>query len=241
MLFYREYVATSIAPLTVGKTYNMTISVSLANNSRYATDGLGVFFSTYPINQPHLYTYLPVTPQVDYSNYGVITDTMNWVTLSKTFVADSAYTNLVVGCFKSDYTIKVKSFAKGVIEDFTLASYYYISRIGIPDSMSNDTTEEITVMPNITMYEFPNGFTPNGDGNNDIFRIIANMNIVFKKYSLSIYNRYGQLVFFTEDPADGWNGKFNDVPQDMGAYFYMAVLTVNDKEEVMKGDITLIR
>lgn len=229
---YREYIGTSIAPLIVGHTYTMTITVSLADSSHYATDGLGVFFSTYMVDYPGSMGVLSLTPQVDYSNYGIITDKVNWITLSKTFVADSAYTNLAVGCFKPDGSIHKDTLNQGQIET-KFASYYYIGRIGLPDGIepSIDTTR----------YIFPSGFTPNGDGTNDVFRIAANPGTVFQKYSFSVYNRFGQRVFFTEDPASGWNGIFNNVPQDIGVYFYMASFTANGNEQLLKGDVTLIR
>ena len=247
---YKEYIGTSIAPLTIGHTYTMTITVSLADSSNYATDGLGVFFSTYMVNEPLLYSTLPVTPQVDYSSYGAITDKVNWVTLTKTFVADSAYTNLVVGCFKPDGILVETPVAGG--STFYTFSYYYIGRIGIPDSAFTpidttvtpvDTTTITTtvIVKDTTKYIFPTGFTPNGDGLNDVFRITVAPGSVLEGYSLSIFNRFGQRVFFSHDPAAGWDGVFNDVPQEIGAYFYMATITVHSEEKIVKGDLTLVR
>lgn len=241
---YKEYIGTSIAPLVVGYTYTMSISVSLSDSSSIATDGLGVFFSTYQLDSPSLYSTLMVTPQVDYSSYGIITDKNNWVTLSKTFVADSAYTNIVVGGFKPTGIMLIDTLSNACNDVIGCYSYYYIGHIGVPDSTKDTTlvsTPVTTVITDTTKHVFPSGFTPNGDSHNDIFRIIASPGCQFNEYTLSIFNRFGQLVFYSENPASGWDGTFNTVPQEIGAYYYMAKIKVNGIESLLKGDITLVR
>ena len=53
-------------------------------------------------------------------------------------------------------------------------------------------------------YSLPNVFTPNGDGYNDLFRPFPYSNV--QKIDMYIYNRWGRLVFKTEDPEINWNG-----------------------------------
>ncbi len=96
---YKEYVATAITPLQPGMTYEVSMSVSLGNNSKYGTNDLGVYFYDSGQFTVSSLNVLNVTPQVSYSNYGPIMDTTNWVRLTKTFVADSAYDNIVIGGF----------------------------------------------------------------------------------------------------------------------------------------------
>ncbi len=86
----------------------------------------------------------------------------------------------------------------------------------------------------------PTAFTPNGDGKNDIIRPIGTLGR-FKDYSLSIYNRWGQRVFYSQDIYDGWNGTFNGIKQDLGTYFYMLSYTLERNKKVLKGDFQLIR
>ncbi len=64
----------------------------------------------------------------------------------------------------------------------------------------------------------PNVFTPNGDGNNDIFRIpeIVHLNLT----AFTIYNRWGQVVFNTSDKSKGWDGRFNGKDADAGTYVW---------------------
>ena len=87
---------------------------------------------------------------------------------------------------------------------------------------------------------FPNAFTPNNDGKNDIARVVGYLGL-YRNFSLSIYNRFGQRVFYTEDIYSGWDGTFNGIPSDLGVYFYMIYYTLEGKQHMMKGDLTLIR
>ncbi|WP_118976788.1 DUF7948 domain-containing protein [Taibaiella koreensis] len=86
----------------------------------------------------------------------------------------------------------------------------------------------------------PNAFSPNGDGINDVFKI---GNYGYHKLAeFRVFNRWGQEVFFTTDPAQGWNGQYKKQPADVGTYHYYARLrTISGEEKVFKGDITLVR
>jgi gliding motility-associated-like protein len=60
----------------------------------------------------------------------------------------------------------------------------------------------------------------------------------------SIYNRYGQRVFSTNNLNQGWDGTFNGQAEEMGVYYYMLRMicgNLKNKEIFLKGDITLLR
>jgi len=86
---------------------------------------------------------------------------------------------------------------------------------------------------------FPNAFTPNGDGHNDVFRPITPGN--HKVHVLRIENRFGQVVFTTDNERDSWDGTFNGVLQDLGVYFYYFQYDCEGKTHMLKGDVTLVR
>ncbi|MBK8444301.1 MAG: gliding motility-associated C-terminal domain-containing protein [Sphingobacteriales bacterium] len=91
---------------------------------------------------------------------------------------------------------------------------------------------------------FPSAFSPNDDGNNDTYRpLLAEAGAQVSSYQLNIYNRYGQLVFGSNDPHLAWDGTFNGKPQPVGVYlFYCTYQTdQNSKHFTEKGSITLIR
>ncbi len=85
----------------------------------------------------------------------------------------------------------------------------------------------------------PNAFTPNGDGNNDIFRIA---NLTFQNVQeFRVLNRWGQEIFSATDNR-GWNGTFKGELQDGGTYFYMIRVAFPDgTTKFYKGDVILIR
>ncbi len=86
---------------------------------------------------------------------------------------------------------------------------------------------------------FPNAFSPNGDGRNDVFRP------VFKGYHtyhvFRVVNRWGQTVFETPNTTEAWDGTMNGVPQDIGVYYYYLKYDCGGKTMEAKGDVTLIR
>ena len=86
----------------------------------------------------------------------------------------------------------------------------------------------------------PNAFSPNGDGNNDLLRLLSSG---FKKLNYyRIFNRWGQKVFETYDYYDGWNGKLNGVDQPISTYFWVVgAVDLSDKDQIFRGDVTLIR
>lgn len=90
-----------------------------------------------------------------------------------------------------------------------------------------------------TLY-FPSAFTPNNDGRNDYFRGSGNRSV--KDYSLTVYNRWGEVVFTTTNVLSGWNGKVKDAEQDAGIYIWVA--TYSNKAGLLKkrkGTVMLIR
>ena len=69
----------------------------------------------------------------------------------------------------------------------------------------------------------PNAFTPNGDDLNQNFKPIINPYLM--KYNLQIYNRWGELLFTTDDPTESWDGTFMEKPVQEGVYVYILYAT----------------
>ncbi|MEI6684474.1 MAG: T9SS type B sorting domain-containing protein [Bacteroidota bacterium] len=66
---------------------------------------------------------------------------------------------------------------------------------------------------------FPNSFTPNGDGHNDTYRPVGKG---VEKFSMSIYNRWGELIFETNSLEPGWDGTFKGTPCAEDTYIFIA-------------------
>jgi gliding motility-associated-like protein len=86
----------------------------------------------------------------------------------------------------------------------------------------------------------PNAFSPNGDGNNDVIKIIG---AGFKQLNyFKIYNRWGQKVFETNNFLEGWDGTLKGTPQPISTYFWIInAVDVDNQSKSFRGDLTLIR
>ena len=85
----------------------------------------------------------------------------------------------------------------------------------------------------------PDIFTPNGDGANETFVVKAQY---IKTYSITIFSRWGEVVYASNDITQGWDGLDRNVRAIEGAYTYKIVATdIHDKEFVQTGTVTLTR
>ncbi len=87
----------------------------------------------------------------------------------------------------------------------------------------------------------PNIFTPNDDGNNDKLKIFSGT--ITDIYTFRIFNRWGGLVFETNDINEGWDGTYKGRKMPSGVYIYLieAPCPINNLRFLKKGDISLIR
>lgn len=88
-------------------------------------------------------------------------------------------------------------------------------------------------------FYLPNAFSPNGDGKNDIFRPIFQGSPRYFRFS--IYNRYGQLVFDSNDASRGWDGRINNNPQAPDTFVWVCQFRLFRKDEVRKGTVMLVK
>lgn len=116
------------------------------------------------------------------------------------------------------------------------AGSFNVVLTGTTDAGCSDTaTVQIVVAYPGMDYEFPNVFTPNGDGQNDLFKLVYNENIAY--IEVIILNRWG-VVLYEYEGEDinqfGWNGKVKNNGADCteGTYFYKAEFTSLDGNKV---------
>lgn len=85
----------------------------------------------------------------------------------------------------------------------------------------------------------PTGFTPNGDGENDLLFVRG---AAITELYFAVYNRWGEIVFETTDKNKGWDGTFKGNLMDPAVYaYYVKAKCVNNLEFFKKGNVTLIR
>lgn len=86
---------------------------------------------------------------------------------------------------------------------------------------------------------FPNSFSPNEDGTNDLFNYFTKG---IASIQLSIYNRWGELVYFSTEMNDFWDGKQNELLCPMGVFIYIAkARTWSGREISVNGNVTIIK
>ena len=91
---------------------------------------------------------------------------------------------------------------------------------------------------------FPNAFTPNGDGTNDVFRPIGQCPV--EEYRLQVFNRWGERIFESLGINEGWNGDVNGVAAPVDVYIYQVeyYTIVNGVRTLLHNEmkeVTLIR
>jgi gliding motility-associated-like protein len=129
--------------------------------------------------------------------------------------------------------------ANPVASPVVTRQYKVVGTNSISNCSSSDTITVFVKAPAAPKSYIPDAFTPNGDGTNDCFKVIDFASA--KTVEVIIYNRYGNLVFQTKNPAECWDGKYKGQPSEPGNYVYF-IRVINDcGEEVKKGNLLLLR
>ncbi len=103
-----------------------------------------------------------------------------------------------------------------------------------------DSAQIVVNLDNDMPEGIPTAFTPNNDGNNDVFKItkLKFQNLV----DFRVYNRWGIEVFQTSNKEAGWDGSYHGTPQDIGTYNWVIIVShVDGTNKIYKGNVTLIR
>jgi gliding motility-associated-like protein len=110
------------------------------------------------------------------------------------------------------------------------------------DGCTANGSVQVSVVPDYTVF-VPTAFTPNNDGNNDVFSISfgSPKSVVF--IEMSVYNRIGEKVFQSQEHNFAWDGTYKGAPQQPGVYTWVLKLTFLDghREEIRKGTLTIIK
>lgn len=152
-------------------------------------------------------------------------------------------TNFSSGSFKnywifSDVTPKDSSI--NTVKSYSTSGNYTVNLVALGTGGCNDTLSYRFRIADSSGVTLPNIFSPNEDGVNDIFKPITAGLTALK---LSIFNRYGNLVFFSDRLNGFWDGRTTSgEPCSPGVYFYVVEATGFDgKSYNLKNTLTLIR
>ena len=104
------------------------------------------------------------------------------------------------------------------------------------DMVRNESEfSNVVCIDNCPRYEFPNVFTPNADGRNDVFRPYINRSV--DRVEFKVFNRWGKIIFETDDPDVAWDGNSNITGELVpdGTYYYTCrayAITLNGIEPI---------
>ncbi|WP_338393661.1 T9SS type B sorting domain-containing protein [Fulvitalea axinellae] len=125
--------------------------------------------------------------------------------------------------------------------DLTSDLVSYRIRVPVPEREGMYVYSNTQMLKFEVIIRFPNAFSPNRDGLNDRFNFVG-LNHLITEYELTIFNRWGALVYQTDDKEKGWNGTVNGIIQPEGVYTYKAVITdIKGHVNTYSGSLVLVK
>jgi gliding motility-associated-like protein len=139
-------------------------------------------------------------------------------------------------------------------------TYYIITNTSPEGCIATDTVFVEVLFRDFVKVVVPNSFSPNGDSKNDLLKVLTNVDLddnfnnnnlpnngfieggAIVEMNFEVYNRFGQLVFRTTDPHEGWDGNFKGKPMNPAVFVYrLDYLLINGLSASLNGNVTLYR
>lgn len=135
------------------------------------------------------------------------------------------------------------------------STYYILNNISPEGCIASDTVFVSVLFRDSVKITVPDAFSPNGDGFNDVLRVVTNvdqdMNYsngfngdggAIVSMNFEVYNRYGQMVFRTTNPHEGWDGTFKGKVLNVGTFVYrLEYRLINGLSGSLNGNVTLYK
>lgn len=226
-----EYIATSLSSrLKPCHSYRFRMRVNLANLSMYAYTRIGVYITSEFIEKSPATTDGLMQRNAQIVNMEPITDTVNWTLITGEFQAKGNESYLYIGYFDEpfgDDTIFIQE-PNFAFDD--RSGYYYVDSVAL---------YEIGEVEGCN-FDFPNVFTPNNDGVNDVYSVdfLAGE----EDFEFIILNRWGNVITTLNKDNLSWDGTTKDKKCTDGVYFYKYTIQKTDGTELIgNGTIHLMR
>lgn len=134
----------------------------------------------------------------------------------------------------NDITLSCTDCPDPIARTETTTTYF----VQLVDTNGCVATDQVTVFVEGTIY-VPNTFTPDGDGINDAFRVLATE---IKEFRMIIFNRWGEEIYRTASLQNSWDGTYNGVRSPIDTYVWRVDLTEESGEKrTLYGHVNLIR
>jgi len=103
-------------------------------------------------------------------------------------------------------------------------------------------TMDCSTLSSTEDFFIPNAFSPNGDNENDVLKLYYGNIACIKTYKFTVYNRWGEKVFESENPLEEWNGIYKEKMEGTAVFaYYMKATLINGDKISKKGNVSLIR
>ncbi|MBS1594803.1 MAG: gliding motility-associated C-terminal domain-containing protein [Bacteroidetes bacterium] len=214
-----------------------------------ATDATSYSWST-GATQPSIYAHTAGTYTVTVSNTCASADASVSISLPRS--PSRVYNGAVVdSCSRASVTLDAQNAGRNFLwSDGQTTQVITVTDSGLYTVVISDTAGLCPVTDTVRVdfhrcdscpVAIPSAFTPNGDGKNETFRTYSAC--TYDSYHITIYNRWGELVYESSAEASGWDGTYKGVAQPAGVYVYMIRYrsTGLPQEHAHTGSVTLIR
>lgn len=228
-------VVTYVWRNSIGDSVGNTLNIKNLAPGTYqltVTDGAGCTAVSQPISVGNTNTTLPA-PQY------------NEQTILKNTAATLTVKNRSAGTYQLfDDPFAATLIGENNIGDFTTpvltADETFYVRLVSGVCQSDLVPVTVKVIDKTAIY-VPTAFTPNGDGKNDVLRAIAYGRVKLSHFT--IYNRWGQVVFSTENFNKGWNGTIQGKPAETGVFVWIIKATdeLSGRAIEQKGTVLVVR
>jgi gliding motility-associated-like protein len=219
----REFIKVKLLkPLNISKYYCFTCYVSYAENSSLISNNLQLLLSSKDINCNELLNLNTDIVKLSLP-LPLLYDTVLWFKSNVIFKPDSAYNYIALGNILNDNisnSILIDSNASNIY------SYIYIDNISLIE-LTDSIPKLDSSITNISMF---NAISVNNNNINDVFRIINSEQFKCNHISIYIYNRWGQVIFQSNDINFQWDGTFKGKPVELGAYPYIIEYTLINEQ-----------
>jgi gliding motility-associated-like protein len=122
----------------------------------------------------------------------------------------------------------------------SVSTVYIVKGTDVNGCYNYDSVVVLVTHTGDLLVNLPNAFTPNGDGKNDCFGISRYAGLL-QHVELSVYDRFGVRVFFTTNPLNCWDGRYNGTLQNAGGFAYILKASTFCGNIFKKGIVMLIK
>lgn len=211
-------IANPSATLTTTQVLNQTYTVTATLNGCTRTDQVVVRVNPLPVISAGPDKLIVNGDEIPLDGTGISNPTSLVWTPNTAITGANTYVPLVKPSTTTTYTLTVRD--------------------------NNNCTSTDNVLVTVLPYciKVMDAFTPNGDGMNDRWLVVNNGGVCTRQISVTVFNRYGSIVYKNDNYNNDWTGVYNGKPVPDGTYYYaVSYRLITGAYLTLKGDVTILR